>query len=277
MAEDPEIQEELKHKAERVLVSLDELKFLYSFSGSHDKSNAIVSIHPGAGGTESCDWVSMLFRMYLRWGESKGYKIKILDLLPGDEAGTKSVVFLIDGKNAYGWLKREKGIHRLVRISPFDSNKRRHTSFASIFVMPEITDQIEINIKDEDLKIETFRSTGAGGQHVNVTDSAVRITHIPTGIVTSCQNERSQHQNRTNALKVLYSRLYEYHEEERRKELEKIGGEKKSIGWGSQIRSYVFCPYTMVKDHRTQVETGNIKAVMDGEIDEFLKAELLLI
>jgi len=240
LGEDPEILKELQKQKEKLLKEIEGVKLSYAFSGRHDKDNAIFSIHPGAGGTESCDWAGMLFRMYLRWADKNGYKTRILDLIPGEEAGIKSVVFLIKGKNAYGWLKGEKGIHRLVRISPFDANKRRHTSFASIFVMPEITDPIEVNIKDEELKIETFRSTGPGGQHVNVTDSAVRITHIPTGIVASCQNERSQHQNRANALKVLYSRLYEYYETKRKKELEKIGGEKKAIAWGSQIRSYVF-------------------------------------
>ncbi len=263
-------------KANLLLKKPDELKLFYSFSDSHDKSNAIISIHPGAGGTESCDWASMLFRMYIRWAEIRGYKTKLLDMLPGEEAGIKSVVFLIEGKNAYGWLKKERGIHRLVRISPFDANKRRHTSFASIFVMPEIIDPIEVNVKEEDLKIETFRASAPGGQHVQKTESAVRITHIPTGIVVSCQNERSQYQNKVNCLKVLYAKLYELQEEKRRKEIEKLSGEKMSIGWGSQIRSYVFCPYTMVKDHRTGYETGNVKAVMDGEIDDFLKAELLL-
>ncbi|MEW6102819.1 MAG: peptide chain release factor 2 [bacterium] len=276
LGEDPEILKELNEKKERLLKEISDVKFLYAFSGKHDRDNAIISIHPGAGGTESCDWAGMLFRMYLRWAELKGYKTKILDLLAGDEALIKSVVFLISGRNAYGWLKKEKGIHRLVRISPFDSNKRRHTSFASVFVMPEITDPIEVDIKDEDLKIDTFRASAPGGQHVQKTESAIRITHIPTGIVVSSQNERSQHQNKANALKVLYLRLYEHYEEKREEELKKIGGEKKAIGWGSQIRSYVFCPYTMVKDHRTQEETGNIRAVMDGEIDCFLKAELSL-
>ncbi|MEW6481575.1 MAG: peptide chain release factor 2 [bacterium] len=276
LGEDPEILDELNKKKDNLLREIEEVKFLYAFSGKHDKDNAIISIHPGAGGTESCDWAAMLFRMYLRWAETKGYKTRILDLLAGDETGISSVVFIIEGRNAYGWLKGEKGIHRLVRISPFDANKRRHTSFASVFVMPEITDPIEVDIKDEDLKIDTFRSSAPGGQHVQKTESAIRITHIPTGIVVSSQNERSQHQNKANALKVLYSRLYEYYEEKRQEDLQKIGGEKKAIGWGSQIRSYVFCPYTMVKDHRTGEETGNIKGVMDGEIDCFLKAELLL-
>jgi peptide chain release factor 2 len=274
LAEDEEIEKELRKEIERLSLRAEDLEILYAFSGKHDKSNAIVSIHPGAGGTESCDWANMLLRMYLRWAENRGYKTEVLELLPGDEAGIKSATFLIKGKNAYGWLKAEKGIHRLVRISPFDANRRRHTSFASVFVMPEITDPVEVKIKDEDLKIETFRASGPGGQHVNVTDSAVRITHIPTGIVVSCQNERSQYQNRQNALKVLYSRLYSHYEEEKKRELEKISGEKKKIEWGSQIRSYVFHPYTMVKDHRTGFSTGAGKAVMDGDIDGFLKAEI---
>lgn len=274
LAEDEEILKELEQKAESLLAKVNELSITYALSEPHDESNAIISIHPGAGGTESCDWAQMLFRMYLRWAERKGYKTQILELLPGDVAGIKSVTFLILAKYAYGWLKKEKGIHRLVRISPFDANKRRHTSFASIFVMPEITDPIEIAINEQDLRIDTFRSSGAGGQHVNKTDSAIRITHIPTGLVASCQNERSQYQNKENALKVLYSRLYEKQEEERRKDLEKIGGEKKDIAWGSQIRSYVFQPYTQVKDHRTGFTIGNGKAVMDGEIDGFLLSEL---
>jgi peptide chain release factor 2 len=275
LADDEEILKELDQKAESLLNKANELSITYALSGKHDESNAIVTIHPGAGGTESCDWAQMLLRMYLRWAERKGYKTQMLELQPGDGSGVKSATFLILGKYVYGWLKREKGIHRLVRISPFDANKRRHTSFASVFVMPEITDPIEVEIDEADLRIETFRSSSAGGQHVNKTDSAVRITHIPTGIVASCQNERSQYQNKVNALKVLYSRLYEQQEEERQKELEKIGGEKKDIAWGSQIRSYVFQPYTQVKDHRTGFLVGNGKAVMDGELDGFLMAELM--
>jgi len=275
LAEDEEILKELGQKAKSLLTKVDELSITYALSGKHDDSNAIISIHPGAGGTESCDWAQMLLRMYLRWAERKGYKTQMLELLPGDVAGIKSATFLILAKYAYGWLKREKGIHRLVRISPFDANKRRHTSFVSVFVMPEITNPIEVEIDEVDLRIDTFRSSGAGGQHVQKTETAIRITHIPTGIVASCQNERSQHQNKENALKVLYSRLYEQQEGERRKELEKIGGEKKDIAWGSQIRSYVFQPYTQVKDHRTGWTVGNGKAVMDGELDGFLMAELM--
>ncbi len=275
LGEDEEILKELSQKTESLLNKANELSITYALSGKHDESNAIISIHPGAGGTESCDWAQMLLRMYLRWTERKGYKTQMLELLPGDVAGIKSTTFLILARYAYGWLKKEKGIHRLVRISPFDANKRRHTSFASVFVMPEITDPIEVEIDEADLKIDTFRSSGAGGQHVNKTDSAIRITHIPTGLVASCQNERSQYQNKENALKVLYSRLYEQQEGERKKELEKIGGEKKDIAWGSQIRSYVFQPYTQVKDHRTGFTVGNGKAVMDGELDGFLLSELM--
>ncbi len=240
----------------------------------YDRNNAILELHPGAGGTEACDWVSMLFRMYTRWAESKGFKIEVLDYLDGDEAGIKSVTIQISGENAYGYLKSEKGIHRLVRISPFDSSGRRHTSFASCDVIPEITDEIEVDIRPEDLRIDTYRSTGAGGQHVNTTDSAVRITHLPTNIVVQCQNERSQIQNRERAMQMLKAKLYEKEQEERMDRIDGIRGEKKEIAWGSQIRSYVFHPYNMVKDHRTSEETGNTSAVMDGEIDRFMNAYL---
>lgn len=240
----------------------------------YDRNNAILELHPGAGGTEACDWVAMLFRMYTRWAESKGFKVEVLDYLDGDEAGIKSVTLQISGENAYGYLKSEKGIHRLVRISPFDSSGRRHTSFASCDVMPEITDEIEVDIRPEDLRIDTYRSTGAGGQHVNTTDSAVRITHLPTNIVVQCQNERSQIQNRERAMQMLKAKLYEKEQEERMDRLDGIRGEKKEIAWGSQIRSYVFHPYNMVKDHRTSEETGNTAAVMDGEIDRFMNAYL---
>jgi len=252
---------------------VEELEFKRIFSGEHDRSNAFLSIHPGAGGTESCDWASMLLRMYLRWAEEKKFTIQTLEFLPGDEAGVKSVTLFIEGDYAYGYLKAEKGIHRLVRISPFDANRRRHTSFASVFVMPEVK-EVEVEINDADLKIETFRASGPGGQHVNVTDSAVRITHLPTGIVVSCQSERSQYKNKANAMKVLRSRIYEYYKEKQREKLSKIGGEKKEIGWGSQIRSYVFHPYTMVKDHRTNLEIGDGQRVMDGWIDPFIEAYL---
>lgn len=236
----------------------------------YDKNNAILELHPGAGGTESMDWASLLLRMYTRWAEQRGYKVETLDYLPGEEAGVKSVTLLIKGHNAYGYLKTEKGVHRLVRISPFDSSGRRHTSFVSCNVMPEIDDDVQIDIRDEDLKIDVYRSSGAGGQHVNTTDSAVRITHIPTNIVVTCQTERSQIKNRERAMKILKARLYEKEIEERDRKLAEIQGEQKEIGWGSQIRSYVFHPYSMVKDHRTNIEIGNIQAVMDGEIDTFI-------
>ncbi len=252
---------------------LEELEFKRVLSGEHDKSNAILSIHPGAGGTESCDWAEMLLRMYLRWAESKKFTTQILEFLGGEEAGVKSVTLLVEGEYAYGYLKAEKGIHRLVRISPFDANRRRHTSFASVFVMPEV-EEVEIDIKEEDLRIDTFRAGGPGGQHVNVTDSAVRITHLPTGIVVSCQSDRSQHKNRANAMNVLRSRIYEYYQETQKEKLSKIGGEKKDIAWGSQIRSYVFQPYTLVKDHRTNLEIGDGQRVMDGWIDPFIEAYL---
>lgn len=252
---------------------LKELEFKRIFSGEHDRSNAFLSIHPGAGGTESCDWTEMLLRMYLRWAEDKKFTVQTLEFLPGDEAGVKSVTIFIQGDYAYGYLKAEKGIHRLVRISPFDANRRRHTSFASVFVMPEVK-EVEIEINEEDLRIDTFRSSGAGGQHINVTDSAVRITHLPTGIVVSCQSDRSQHKNKANALAVLRSRIYEYYEEKQKKELSKIGGEKQEIAWGNQIRSYIFQPYTMVKDHRTNLEIGNGQRVIDGWIDPFIEAYL---
>lgn len=252
---------------------VEELEFKRIFSGEHDKSNAYLSIHPGAGGTESCDWAAMLLRMYLRWAEEKKFTTQTLEFLPGEEAGVKSVTIFVKGKYAYGYLKAEKGVHRLVRISPFDANKRRHTSFASVFVMPEV-EELEVEINEDDLRIDTFRSSGPGGQHVNVTDSAVRITHLPTGIVVSCQSERSQYKNKANAMSILRSRIYEYYEEEQKEQLSKIGGEKQEIGWGSQIRSYVFQPYTMVKDHRSNLEIGNGQRVMDGWIDPFIEAYL---
>jgi peptide chain release factor 2 len=238
--------------------------------GKYDSLNAILTLHAGAGGTEAQDWVSMLYRMYTRYLERNGYTVKVLDELPGDEAGIKSVTFLAEGDNAYGYLKAEKGIHRLVRISPFDSNSRRHTSFASLEVMPEIENNDEIEIRPEELKVDTYRSSGAGGQHVNKTESAIRITHLPTGIIVACQNERSQIQNREVAMRMLVSKLIEKREREQLEEELSIKGDLKKIEWGSQIRSYVFCPYTMVKDHRTGYETGNVQAVMDGYIDEFI-------
>lgn len=264
----------LQKDAARLSAEIDRLEFVTLLGGKEDRNNAIFSIHSGAGGTESCDWAAMLTRMYLRWAERKGFPVTTLNILPGEEAGTKSVDLLIKGECAYGYLKSEKGVHRLVRISPFDANKRRHTSFASVDVIPEISEDIEIEIKPEDLKIDTYRSSGAGGQHVNVTDSAVRITHIPTGIVVQCQNERSQFQNKFSAMKILRARLYEREKEEQRKRWEADYAQKQEIAWGSQIRSYVMHPYTMVKDHRTGVEQGNVNAVMDGGIDGFIEAYL---
>ena len=243
-------------------------------SGEYDDSNALLTFHAGAGGTEAQDWAEMLFRMYNRWGERHGYKVSTLDYLDGDVAGLKSATILIEGENAYGYLKSEMGIHRLVRISPFDSSGRRHTSFASLEVMPEIDDDVEVEIRDEDIKMDVYRASGAGGQKVNKTSSAVRLTHIPTGIVVSCQIERSQHQNREVAMRMLKSKLVEIKERENLEKIEDIKGDQKEIAWGSQIRSYVFMPYTMVKDHRTGYEMGNITAVMDGDLDGFMNAYL---
>lgn len=243
-------------------------------SGPYDKSNAILELHPGAGGTESQDWALILYRMYIRWAEDRGFKVEVVDYLPGDEAGLKSATLMIKGHNAYGYLLAEKGVHRLVRISPFDASGRRHTSFASVDVIPEIDDEIDIDIRTEDLRVDTFRSTGAGGQHVNTTDSAVRITHLPSGIVVSCQSERSQIQNRAVAMSLLKARLYEKRRQEQEAELAQIRGEQKDIAWGSQIRSYVFHPYSMVKDHRTGHESGNVQAVVDGDLDGFVNAYL---
>ncbi len=242
--------------------------------GELDSSNAIVSLHPGAGGLESQDWAEMLMRMYQRWAESRGFEVDLNDVQPGDGGGIKSATFTVRGRNAYGLMAPEKGVHRLVRISPFDFSKRRHTSFVSLDVIPEIGEDIDIEVDPRDLRIDTYRSSGAGGQHVNVTDSAVRITHVPTGIVVQCQNERSQMSNRTIAMKILKSRLYEIARQEKMKEIQAIRGQRKDIGWGSQIRSYVFHPYQLVKDHRTGVETGNVQAVMDGGIDEFIEEGL---
>lgn len=251
----------------------EELKMM--LSSDQDPMNAIVNIHAGAGGTEAQDWVEMLLRMYLRWAEKKNFKTNIIDYLPGDEAGVKSVSFTIEGEYAYGYTKAEIGIHRLVRISPFDAGGRRHTSFASVFVYPEVDDEIKIDIKEDDLRIDTFRSSGKGGQHVNKTDSAVRITHLPTGIVVQCQNERSQHKNKAMAMKYLKSRLYERELQQKNEKIDEENKQKKDIAWGSQIRSYVLHPYKMVKDHRTNLENGNAQKVLDGDIDDFIQAYLM--
>lgn len=272
--EDKELQEELQSELMELAKRLNEFELQLLLSEPYDKNNAILELHPGAGGTESQDWGSLLLRMYTRWAEKKGFKVETLDYLPGDEAGIKSVTLSIKGHNAYGYLKAEKGVHRLVRISPFDSSGRRHTSFVSCDVMPEFNDEIDIDIRTEDLKVDTYRSSGAGGQHVNTTDSAVRITHIPTGVVVTCQTERSQIKNREHAMKMLKGKLYQRKIEEQEQQLADIRGEQKEIGWGSQIRSYVFHPYSMVKDHRTNTEVGNTGSVMDGEIDIFIDAFL---
>lgn len=250
------------------------LELTTMLGGEYDQSNVYLTIHPGAGGTESQDWAEMLLRMYVRWAERRGFKVEFMDLLEGDEAGIKSVTLYISGENVFGYLKSEKGVHRLVRISPFDASGRRHTSFSSIDIVPDIDDSIEFEIRPEDIKVDTYRSSGAGGQHVNKTESAIRITHIPTGIVVACQNERSQFQNRDRAMKMLKAKLYEHYREEQEAKMAQIKGEYTDISWGNQIRSYVFCPYTMVKDHRTEAETGNVQAVMDGELDLFIEAYL---
>lgn len=253
---------------------LDAYELQLLLNQPYDKLDAILELHPGAGGTESQDWAQMLYRMYTRWAEKHGFKVELLDYLPGDEAGIKSVTIQIRGHNAYGYLKAEKGVHRLVRISPFDSSGRRHTSFVSCDVVPEINEEIQIDIRPEDLRVDTYRSSGAGGQHINKTDSAIRLTHLPTGIVVACQTQRSQIQNRERAMRMLQSKLYELKIQEQQKELAEVRGEQMEIAWGSQIRSYVFHPYSMVKDHRTSVETGNIGAVMDGELDIFIDGYL---
>lgn len=251
-------------------VDIEKLRLETLLKGKYDASDAILSLHAGAGGTEAQDWVSMLYRMYTRYAERNGFKVRVMDMLPGDEAGIKSVTFAVEGTNAYGYLKAEKGVHRLVRISPFDANSRRHTSFASLEVMPEIENDDEIKISPDELKVDTYHSSGAGGQHVNKTESAIRITHLPTGIVVACQNERSQLQNKEAAMRMLMSKLVEKREREQQEEVAGLKGELKKIEWGSQIRSYVFCPYTLVKDHRTGYEDANVQSVMDGNIDEFI-------
>ena len=259
----------------KLISDLDDIELKSTLSSEGDRNNAILTINPGAGGTESQDWAQILFRMYTRWAEKSGYKVEVVEYLPGEEAGLKSATLTISGEYAYGYLKGEAGVHRLVRISPFDANKRRHTSFAAILVYPEVSEDIEVEIDDDDLRIDTFRASGAGGQHVNKTDSAVRITHLPTNIVVSCQNERSQQKNRATAMKILKARIYAIKKKEKEDQMDELIGEKKDIAWGSQIRSYTLQPYQLIKDHRTDYETGNVNAVLDGGLDEFINNYLL--
>ena len=272
--EDSSIAADIDRELSSLQEAFEKYEVEATLSGEYDAGNCFLSIHPGAGGTESCDWASMLMRMYTRYAELRGWDVDVIDLQPGDEAGIKSFTALVKGEYVFGYLRAEMGVHRLVRISPFDSNKRRHTSFASVFALPELPEDIDVEIDEKDLRIDTYRSSGAGGQHVNVTDSAVRITHLPSGIVVCCQNERSQHKNRATAMKILKARLFELEQQKHRDKVDEISGEKKDIAWGSQIRSYVFQPYQMVKDHRTNHETSNIQSVMDGGIDEFINAFL---
>ena len=267
---DNELEEEFYSRSDLLKKKILQQQFLLLLQDEHDSGNAIVSIHPGAGGLDSQDWAEILYRLYVRWAEKEGFQVKLIDYLPDMEAGIRSVTFQINGKYAYGYLQAERGIHRLVRISPFDSAKRRHTSFASVDVIPELPETALVEIRSEDLRVETFRSSGAGGQHVNMTDSAIRITHIPTNIVVGCQTERSQHMNRQTAMKVLESRLYERMKKEQQSQLEAIQGEKKESSWGNQIRSYVLHPYTLVKDHLTGFEIGNVQSVLDGNIQPFI-------
>ena len=273
-SEDAEIAEEAKSSMDEFASKVDEVKIKTLLSGEYDKYNAILKLNAGAGGTESCDWTSMLYRMYTRWAESKGFTTQVLDFLEGEEAGIKSITVQINGENAYGYLKSERGVHRLVRISPFNAAGKRQTSFASCDVMPDIEEDLDVEINDDDIRIDTYRSSGAGGQHINKTSSAVRITHLPTGIVVQCQNERSQLQNKDKAMKMLKAKLYLLKQQEEQEKKSGIRGEIKEIGWGSQIRSYVMQPYTMVKDHRTNEETGNVSSVLDGNIDQFINAYL---
>jgi len=275
-SEGEDMAAELSAQIEKLSEIVNDAELRMILGGKHDPNNAILTIHSGSGGTESQDWAQMLYRMYTRYIERKGFKMEIIDFQPGDEAGIKSVTVLVEGDYAYGYLKAETGVHRLVRISPFDANSRRHTSFASVLAVPEIDDDIDIEINEKDLRIDTYRSSGAGGQHVNTTDSAVRITHIPTGTVVCCQNERSQIKNRDVAMKVLKSRLYELELLKQKEQHEKLAGEKKEISWGSQIRSYVLHPYRMIKDHRTGYETGNIDPVLDGDLDPFIREYLVM-
>ena len=274
MENDQEVSKDILKSTLNLEKEIEKLQLETLLSGKYDKNNAILTIHPGAGGTESQDWAEMLYRMYTRWATKNGYEVKELDYLEGDEAGIKSVTFEIVGENAYGYMKGEMGVHRLVRISPFDAGGRRHTSFASLEVLPEITDDIQIEINPDDLRVDTYRASGAGGQHINKTSSAVRITHIPTNIVVSCQSERSQIQNRETAMKMLKSKLLNLKEQEQKDTIDELKGEQKEIAWGSQIRSYVFCPYTLVKDHRTNFEVGNVESIMDGNIDGFIESYL---
>jgi len=269
------VDDDLNRALDELNAEVEAAEIKRMLGGEHDRKSAILTIHPGAGGTESQDWAEMLLRLYLRWTEQRGFSREVIDLQPGDEAGIKSVTLTVNGDYAYGLLLAEAGVHRLVRISPYDQAGRRHTSFASVFVWPELPDDVEVEVEDKDLRIDTYRSSGAGGQHVNVTDSAVRITHIPTGIVVSCQNERSQHRNRDSAMKVLRARLYDMKLKEQQAKLEQIGGEKKEIAFGNQIRSYVLHPYRLIKDHRTKMEVGDVDSVLDGQLDGFIKAYLM--
>ena len=271
---DEEVAKDILKSTKKLEDDVEKIQLETLLSGKYDRNNAILTLHPGAGGTESQDWAEMLYRMYTRWATKKGYEVKELDYLEGDEAGIKSVTFEIIGENAYGYMKSEMGVHRLVRISPFDAGGRRHTSFASLEVLPEITEDIEIDINPDDLRVDTYRASGAGGQHINKTSSAVRITHIPTNIVVACQSERSQIQNRETAMKMLKSKLFDLKEKEQKETINDLKGEQKDIAWGSQIRSYVFCPYTLVKDHRTNYEVGNVQTVMDGNLDGFIESYL---
>ena len=274
--EDQSLADEMIKDIKKIEKEVEKFEIQTLLSGKYDKNNAILTLHPGAGGTEAQDWAEMLYRMYTRWANKNGYKVEELDYLEGDEAGLKSVTFEVSGENAYGYLKGEMGVHRLVRISPFDSGGRRHTSFASLEVLPEITDDVDLYINPDDIKMDVFRASGAGGQHINKTSSAVRLTHIPTGIVTSCQTQRSQLQNREYAMKMLKSKLLDLKEKEHKETIEELKGVQREIAWGSQIRSYIFCPYTLVKDHRTNYEVGNVQGVMDGDLDGFIQSYLIM-